>query len=281
VTKDFIPGSVYPLEQVADSIGFQPGAFHFQGGIILTANGPTLIITNPKGGQAIDYEDQWLSDGDGRSLLYTGSGQVGDQTLTGRNKVVSEGRPLLVFEQFGKKRLAFLGHARCTHVLEGRAPDRNGSDRRIYRFRLDFTESESSKASRRAKYPTGESERHKTLKHYIERHPEFVECSPEFSPRVEHSFVSGDRADLVFIGPDGTGVAVEIELEGEAETLTGAWQAAKYACLLAIQLEDPSGKQARGWLVAHNIPDSTRQFCERFGIGCVMIPEHRLCDHPV
>ena len=106
-----------------------------------------LLITHPGGGRTFDYGDYW----DRRDLIYTGRGLRGDQRMEGANRDVAENRRrLLLFESAGAEQLAFLGGVECADHWESIAPDRDGADRRIYRFRLRGTSGRQIRRSRSA-----------------------------------------------------------------------------------------------------------------------------------
>jgi hypothetical protein len=95
-----------------------------------------LLITHPGGARSIDYDDYW----DGEDLIYTGRGKIGDQRLEGANRDVAENRrALLAFERAGSRQLRFLGRAHCSDHWEAWAPDQDGRERRVLRFRLQFS----------------------------------------------------------------------------------------------------------------------------------------------
>ena len=88
--------------------------------------------------------------------------------------------------------------------------------------------------ARKGKYGSGgESKRHLRLKQYIARHPSCLKLGPGRG-WTEHSFVTGDRVDVLVELKDGRECVVEVELEGQP-TLVGAHQALKYRPLRAGQ----------------------------------------------
>ncbi len=130
------PGTTYGWEALGRLFGFKPDYFARAGGLITSkATGCLLVRTDPGGARSFDYADYW-DDGD---LVYTGSGQVGDQKRTGQNLDVADNRrPLLVFEAADTKALRYLGQARCVAETTGQAPDRDGQMRTVLLFRLRF-----------------------------------------------------------------------------------------------------------------------------------------------
>lgn len=131
-----MPGTTYSWEALGRIFGFKPDYFSLAGGLISSkATGCLLVRTDPGGARSFDYADYW-DDGD---LVYTGSGQAGDQKRAGQNLDVAENRrPLLVFEAVEAKALRYLGQARCVAETTGQAPDRDGTMRTVLLFRLRF-----------------------------------------------------------------------------------------------------------------------------------------------
>ncbi len=123
-------------------------------------------------------------------------------------------------------------------------------------------------AESRTKYgPGGEGEPHRRLKEFIANNPDRLKLGPG-EGRVEHSFVTGDRVDVVVDLANGESCVVEIEVEGPS-TMTGAHQALKYRALLAGQLDE--GRQPHAFLVAYSIPKKVRKFCKRHRVKALEI----------
>ena len=120
--------------------------------------------------------------------------------------------------------------------------------------------------------PGGEGERHRKLKEYIAKNPGVLDLgeAKKKNISVEHRFMTGDRADLSIDFKNGEHCVVEVEVEGADSTLIGAHQALKYRALRAGQL-DQAGKRIHAFLVAYDIPQSTREFCKRHGIKALEI----------
>ena len=136
----------------------------------------------------------------------------------------------------------------------------------------------------------GESDRHKNLKEHVRKNPEIVGLSKDSKHKVrddvERLFISGDRADVVFVELDEKNkiikiIAVEIELEGSKKLLVGAYQAIKYAILSAAEeslpLEFGLDKKVRAVLVAHETNYSeVISLCEKYGVGLIKVPESKI-----
>lgn len=273
---ELVVDNVYSWVELGQVFGFKPAWLSAMGGM-----GPRpeqnalLLITHPGGGRSFDYSDHW--DDETGDLIYTGRGQEGDQVLDGANRHLAENRfRNFLFEGAGTRRLRFRGKAVCKDVTWARGPDRDGLDRRILQFRLGIERNATptEAAITVAKFfGGGESDAHKALKARVARNPGLAGLPPESVPFIEHRFQSPDRVDLLFRVPDGRVVAVEIELEGLANTVCGTWQAAKYRTLVALQEGwDIGDGRGQGVLVAHSVPEGTRQLCDRYGIQWFEVP---------
>jgi len=273
---ELVVDNVYGWDELALAFGFKPKWLGAVGGMAPRPDhGALILVTHPGGGKSFDYNDHW--DDETGELVYTGRGQEGDQTLEGANRHLAENRYRnFVFAGAGTKRLKYLGQARCTGTEWAEAPGRDGLPRKVLRFRLriDREETPTEVAITVAKFfGGGESDAHRDLKLQIAHDPTLIGLPPDAAPSVEHRFLSPDRADLVFKLADGRVVAVEVELEGLANTLVGAWQAAKYRTLVALQEGWPIGDaRAGGVLAAHSIPERVRAFCREHGIACAEVP---------
>ena len=120
--------------------------------------------------------------------------------------------------------------------------------------------------------PGGEGERHRKLKEHIAKNPRVLGLgkAKKKDISVEHRFTTGDRADLSIDFINGEHCVVEVEVEGADSTLIGAHQALKYRALRAGEL-DQVGKRIHAFLVAYDIPQSTKKFCKRHGIKALEI----------
>jgi hypothetical protein len=113
---------------------FSPDYLGAAGGMVPRPNlNALLLITHPEGGKSFDYGDYR----EGNDYIYVGRGLTGDQQLSGANRDVADNRRILhLFENVGPRELHYVGEVRCVENWDAIAPDRSGSDRRIYRFRL-------------------------------------------------------------------------------------------------------------------------------------------------
>ncbi|MCS7113981.1 MAG: YDG/SRA domain-containing protein [Nitrososphaerota archaeon] len=77
-----------------------------------------------------------------RCLLYTGEGRVGNQKMERGNlalKMQMEKKyPVYVFEKKTPGRYMFLGQFDVKSVHEENQPDANGSERKVYLFKLEM-----------------------------------------------------------------------------------------------------------------------------------------------
>lgn len=88
-------------------------------------------------GEGHPYQDRWEDEA---TLLYTGEGLEGDQTLTKGNLVLQLnqelGFPLYGFQKLAPDRYRYLGRFRVLEVHEEQQPDRRGLPRRVFVFRM-------------------------------------------------------------------------------------------------------------------------------------------------
>lgn len=111
----------------------------------------------------------------------------------------------------------------------------------------------------------GEGREHKKLKEWLSEHPEKLGLTNVTNVAIEHTFPSGDSADLVFTHKAGRYTVVEVET---TNPLPGAHQAIKYRVLLCAEKGlDLDAREVRAILVAWQIPEEVRTFCERYEIG--------------
>jgi hypothetical protein len=132
-------GATYSWAELGERFDFKPAYFSVAGGIIARPQHDSiLLMTHPGGARSFDYGDYW----DGDELVYTGRGQRGDQERTGANRDVGEnGGTLHVFQPAGAPReLLYVGAARCVGEWTDTAPDGDGEQRSVLRFRLRFSE---------------------------------------------------------------------------------------------------------------------------------------------
>jgi len=113
--------------------------------------------------------------------------------------------------------------------------------------------------------PKGESEAHKKLKEWIANHPEYLGLKNVKKVEIEeHIFPSGDLPDIVFIYDNKKYAVVEIET---TDSLPGAYQSLKYKVLLCAEKSLPINSDlVKSFLVAHIIPDTVKDFCQKYGI---------------
>lgn len=134
------PGTEYSWEEMAAAFGFKPDYLGAAGGMLSRPEmGALLLITRPDPA-VIDYHDYW----DGNDLIYAGRGQVGDQELKGQNFDLAENQSTnYVFVSEGQRRMRFRGIASCVAWWWDRGPDRNGTERKVIRYRLRFADAAS------------------------------------------------------------------------------------------------------------------------------------------
>jgi hypothetical protein len=127
-------GLVYTWEQLGSFYGFPPDYLGRAGGMVSRpALRALLLITHSQAGRSFSYGDEWR----GNELIYAGRGLKGDQKLTGQNRQVAENsRALFLFEHAGSRRLLYHGRVRCVDYWESTGFDKEGQERRVFRFLL-------------------------------------------------------------------------------------------------------------------------------------------------
>ena len=132
------PGRIYSWDELASAFKFKPSLFQVAGGMLPRPEfNALLLITHPGGARSFDYEDRWEGD----TLVYTGRGKTGDQRLDGANRDAAENRKyLIVLEAVETRRLRYVGEATCIESWKARAPDSQGQQRDVWKFRLSFSQ---------------------------------------------------------------------------------------------------------------------------------------------
>ncbi|MBC9717100.1 hypothetical protein H9Y04_31670 [Streptomyces sp. TRM66268-LWL] len=144
----FRPGDIRTRAEIYRELGGTGGT----GGIVPSISKKTvLLFSDAQSGEKLGYRDGWLRDQgtDGPIFMYTGAGQIGDQTLTKVNKSVlqhrEEGRTLHLFIRHGKipntdtKTHRYIGAfelAEDPPYKWRRARDKEGDERDVVVFRL-------------------------------------------------------------------------------------------------------------------------------------------------
>ena len=110
----------------------------------------------------------------------------------------------------------------------------------------------------------GESPEHRKLKEHLAANPSQLGEGLR-DARIEYSFKSGDRVDILLEDSSGNPVTVEVETHIPPGNYVGVWQAVKYQHLAAVEYELPC-ERVRSILVAPQIPDHVKMECKRLGI---------------
>ena len=117
----------------------------------------------------------------------------------------------------------------------------------------------------------GEGQEHRRLKTWLSEHPDKLGLTDVAEVEIEHRYLSGDSADLIFTHCANRYTVVEIET---TDPLPGAHQAIKYRALLCAEKMLPLDTDAvRAILVAWSIPEEVRAFCKKYGID---VQTHKL-----
>ena len=115
----------------------------------------------------------------------------------------------------------------------------------------------------------GEGQEHKMLKKWVASHPESIGITNVRKVIVEHIFISGDAADIVFEIPENRYVVVEIETNFP---LPGCYQALKYRVLKCAEMgRNIACSNVEAVLVARTLPLNVKNICSKYGIRPVLI----------
>jgi len=111
----------------------------------------------------------------------------------------------------------------------------------------------------------GEGENHKKLKEWVAQNPQDIGLRNVKSHELEYVFLSGDTVDILFQLQNGEDAVVEIET---TIPLPGCHQALKYRVLrCAEQLLALDSKKVKAILVAWEVPQEVREFCNKYNIS--------------
>ena len=112
----------------------------------------------------------------------------------------------------------------------------------------------------------GESDEHRELKEHLAENTFELDIQLELV-KVEHTFGSGDRVDILLKDDSGNPVTVEVETDFSygAGRYVGVWQAVKYQHLAAMECGIEC-KQVRSILAAPEIPEDVKEKCKELGI---------------
>jgi len=127
--------------------------------------------------------------------------------------------------------------------------------------------------------PTGESAAHRALKLFVAHNPTLLGLSERALAEVEHSFITGDRVDLLFNNHAPQRTVVEVELSGEDQITTGIHQAIKYRSLAEAENDFPRlSPQVRAAVVAF---ETDYQFLRNETRAAPRSPESLLIGGPI
>ena len=116
--------------------------------------------------------------------------------------------------------------------------------------------------------PGGEGRDHRRLKLWVSKHPQALGLSQVKKVQVEHSFPSGDRADVVFDMAGGRYAVVEVET---LDALPGCYQALKYKTLRCAELSlCVASSKVEAITVAWTFNEGAKRLCNRYGIRRVV-----------
>ena len=112
----------------------------------------------------------------------------------------------------------------------------------------------------------GESDEHRELKERLAENTFELDAELELV-KIEHTFGSGDRVDILLRDGSENPVTVEVEtgFSYGSGRYVGVWQAVKYQHLAAMEF-GLACEQVRSILAAPKIPDDVKIECEKLGI---------------
>ncbi|MDA2915467.1 hypothetical protein MYX64_01250 [Nitrospinae bacterium AH_259_B05_G02_I21] len=127
--------------------------------------------------------------------------------------------------------------------------------------------SDKLRAIERILGPGREGEEHEKLKDWVAENPHEIGLIDVESTDVEYVFPSKDRVDILFRLRDDKEVVVEIETDAP---YPGNYQALKYKALRCAERGiDIGSPMVEAVLIAWEIPQEIREFCERYEIRCI------------
>ncbi len=114
----------------------------------------------------------------------------------------------------------------------------------------------------------GEGAVHLNLKSYVASNPASALNEPGLRLlRVEYTFPTNDRADIVLVDRHNRIVGVEIKALIGDNDMAGPLQAIKYRHMLECVTRRECG-DSRGMLLAHEISTNVKDVCAEYGIEC-------------
>ena len=151
--KDLILYKEYKLSEIADA--FDNGSFIYGGGMVYTVKNNTLVLISKHTPDAI-YQDEPKGD----KYIYTGMGQIGDQTVTlGNKRLVNAKRDntnVYLFITYAPNKFEYYGRVELNDAyyfdLE---QDVKGNTRKVLKFPLTFVDAKL--------IPMGEKELNRTV----------------------------------------------------------------------------------------------------------------------
>lgn len=124
----------------------------------------------------------------------------------------------------------------------------------------------SYKKKSRGRRGRGESKKHRLLKEYIANNPSKVLGEEGLKTiKLEYSFPTGDRADIVIEDQFGRIIGLEVEVSVGDNQLEGILQAIKYRFMLAL-MKGLKYIYTRSFLVSYNLSNDIKKICKEYDV---------------
>jgi hypothetical protein len=112
---------------------------------------------------------------------------------------------------------------------------------------------------------------HRTLKEYVAACPSIALNEDRITTlKMEYSFRSGDRADVVLKDETGRFIGVEVEISQSDKQTEGLLQAIKYRHMVAVT-EGVTFEECRAVLIAYSLSNRIKELCHRYDVTPIEI----------
>lgn len=117
-----------------------------------------------------------------------------------------------------------------------------------------------------------ETKEHRDLKDYVANNPVKIGLYQPKSMDMDHLFITGDRADIVFQNTVDSWTLIVIKEEALRELILGVYQLVKDRALLSAEIGQGNNVQIDALLVANHIPFDIVVLAGKFNIRCKNVP---------